>query len=67
MLTKTCTFLRWLYSTRFRNNRYINAVLDWYREDAGDLRRSESNAFAVNMTALSASRSKFGQFWKGEK
>ena len=36
-------------------SRYIEELLDWYREeDAGDLRRGELNEVVENMTALKA-------------
>ena len=38
-----------------RENRYINEILNWHREeDAGDLRRNGSNEYVENMTALNA-------------
>ena len=38
-----------------RKSRYIEEVLDWYRdEDAGDPRKSESNELVECMTCLNA-------------
>ena len=43
-------------------SRYIGEVLDWYRgEDAGDLKRSESNELVENLTCLNALEGKFGK------
>ena len=48
-----------------RKSRYIQEVLDWYREqDAGDFRRRKLNELVENMTALNALERKF---WKSEK
>ena len=48
----------------------IKSVLDWYREDARDLRRSELNDFAGSVTCLNAFEGKIWQHekrWKSEK
>ena len=37
-----------------RESRYIEEVLDWYREDTGDLKISELNELVESMTSLSA-------------
>ena len=45
-----------------RRSRYIGEVLEWYRgEDAGDLKRSESDALVENLTCLNAREGKFGR------
>ena len=45
-----------------RKSRYIGEVLEWYRgEDAGDLKRSESNELVENLTCLNALA---GKIWK---
>ena len=58
----TYTFLRWMCSSRWMDerSRYIREVLDWYRrEDAVDLKRSESNELVENITCLDALYRKF--------
>ena len=50
------------YEMDGRKCRYIRQVLDWYGgEDAGDLKRSESNDLVENMTCLNALA---GEMWK---
>ena len=47
-------FLRWMYSTRWMDERFVTP-LDWFREDdGGDLRRSELNELVENTTCLGA-------------
>ena len=53
------------YEKGGRKSRYIGEVLEWYRgEDAGDLKRSESNEWVENMTCLNVSERKI---WKGDQ
>ena len=48
-----------------RKSRYIGEVLEWYRgEDAGDLKRSESNELVENLTCLNALE---GKIWKSDQ
>ena len=43
------------YETDGRKSRHIGDVLDWYRgEDAGDLKRCESNELVENLTCFNA-------------
>ena len=48
-----------------RKSRYINEVLDWYRqEDARHLRRDELNDLVENTTALNALEGESWKRWK---
>ena len=63
----TYKFLRWIHSTRWmdESSRYIGEVLEWYRgDDAGDLKRSESNELVENLTCLNALE---GKIWKSSQ
>ena len=53
------------YGKDGRKSRYIGEVLEWYREeDAGDLKRSESNELVVNLTCPNAFE---GGIWKSDQ
>ena len=54
-----------MYCTRWLDDKVIEKVFDWYREeDLGEHRRSELNDLVDKMTCLNAFEWKF---WKNEK
>ena len=54
-----------VYEMDGRKSRYIGEVLEFYRgEDAGDLKRSESNELVENLTCLNALE---GVIWKSDQ
>ena len=49
------------YEMDGRKSRYIGEVLDWYRGEDGDLKRSELNELVESTTCLNVLE---GKFWK---